>query len=324
MGGGTMYRARIGILGGTFDPIHHVHLLMAREAARILDLDVVLFVPVGQPAHRDSALVTDAGHRCAMVTAAIKEEPRFAISMVDVKRPKPTYTYDTLHDLRDSYGVDTDFFFIVGADNLAYIPQWYRGSELTALAHFVGSSRRGYPLADPGFPSGQLTLLTIPHRNISSTRIREHVARGRPITRLTPKAVARYISQHGLYRDEQMSGILSSGQCYTDRIAMAVIAKCLPQVSARDDPGDISPALEYDPKELHRAIEDRGAFRRLAQARDREHRSVAAECPPLDAQLEPGLLLPADERVLPDRHLRRTRDVRKAPTHVEPLRRSGA
>src|SRR5215831_17883881 len=153
MGGDTMHRARIGILGGTFDPIHHVHLMMAREAAGILNLDVVLFVPVGRPTHRDSTHVTGVGHRCAMVAAAIKEEPRFAISMVDVKRPKPTYTYDTLHDLRDSYGADTDFFFIVGADNLAYIPQWFRGPELMALAHFVGSSRRGYPLTDPGFPS---------------------------------------------------------------------------------------------------------------------------------------------------------------------------
>src|SRR5262249_54867876 len=102
------------------------------------------------------------------------------------------------------------------------------------------------------------------------------------------------------------------------------LVKCLPEVSAGDDPGDLSPALEYEPEELHRAIEDRGAFRRLAQGRDREHRSVAAECPPLDAQLEPGLLLPADERVLPDRRLRRTRDVREAPTHMELLCRSGA
>lgn len=196
-----MHRTRIGILGGTFDPIHHVHLLMARGAARMLNLDVVLFVPVGQPAHRDSAYVTGVGHRCAMVTAAIRKEPRFAISMVDVKRPKPSYSYDTLHDLRDTYGADTDFFFIVGADNLIGIPQWHRGSELMALAHFVGSSRRGYPLADPGFPPGRLTLLTIPHRDISSTMIRDHIAHGQSISRLTPRGVAQYISQYGLYRD---------------------------------------------------------------------------------------------------------------------------
>lgn len=195
-----MRRARIGVLGGTFDPIHHVHLLMARETTRILNLDVVLFVPVGHPSHRDSAHVTDVSHRCAMVTAAIREEPRFAISMVDIKRPKPTYTYDTLHDLRGTCGADTDFFFIVGADNLANIPQWHRGSELMALANFVGSSRRGYPLADPGFPPDRLTLLKIPYRNVSSTMIRDRVAHGQSITRLTPRAVARYISQHGLYR----------------------------------------------------------------------------------------------------------------------------
>jgi len=178
---------------------------MAREAARTLNLDVVLFVPVGQPVHRDSAHVTGVVHRCAMVSAAIRDQPRFTIGTVDVERPKPTYTYDTLHDLRDIYGADADYFFIVGADNLADIPQWQRGSELMALAHFVGSSRRGYPLVDPGFPPGRLTLLTIPHRNISSTIIRDHVARGQSIARLTPRAVARYISQHGLYRDEQLS-----------------------------------------------------------------------------------------------------------------------
>ncbi len=184
-----MPRGRIGILGGTFDPIHYNHLLMAREAARILKLDVVLFVPVGHPAHRDSAHVTGMAHRCAMVTAAIREEPRFAISMVDVSRPKPTYTYDTLLDLRRAYGAETDFFFIVGADNLANIPQWHRGSELMALAHFVGSSRRGYPLADPGFPSGRLTLPKIPHRNISSTMIRDRTSHGRSVIRLTPRVV---------------------------------------------------------------------------------------------------------------------------------------
>lgn len=98
------------------------------------------------------------------------------------------------------HGDYLDLFFIVEADNLTSIPRWHRGSEVMALAHFVGSSRRGYPLADPGFPSGGLSLLKIPHRDISSTMIRQHVAQGRPITRLTPRAVARYVSRHALYR----------------------------------------------------------------------------------------------------------------------------
>lgn len=177
---------------------------MAREAAHKLSLDVVLFVPVGEPSHRGRTRITSARHRCAMVAAAIRGEHRFAISMVDIQRAKRTYTFDTLHDLRDAYGPEIDFFLIVGADNLVHIPQWYRGSELMVLAHFVGSSRRGYPLIDPGFPPGRLTLLTIPHRNISSTRIRELVAHGESIAGLTPSAVARYIRQQGLYRDGQL------------------------------------------------------------------------------------------------------------------------
>jgi nicotinate-nucleotide adenylyltransferase len=177
---------------------------MAREAAHKLNLDVVLFVPVGEPSHRDRMHVTRASHRCTMAAAAIRGEHRFAISTVDIERPKRTYTFDTLHDLREAHGPETDFFLIVGADNLVHIPQWYRGSELMVLAHFVGSSRRGYPLVDPGFPQGRLTLLTIPHRNISSTRIRELVAHGESIAGLTPSAVARYIRQQGLYRDEQL------------------------------------------------------------------------------------------------------------------------
>jgi nicotinate-nucleotide adenylyltransferase len=204
-------RDRIGVLGGTFDPIHHGHLLMAREAARILDLDTVLFVPAGEPSHRNPAGISSVGHRCAMVSDAIRDEPRFSISMVDAERPRPTYTFDTLHDLRSTYGADIDFFFIVGADNLASIPQWYRGLELMTLAHFVGLSRHGYPLVDPGFPPDQLTLLTIPQHNISSTKIRDHVARGRSIDRLTPRSVARYIRLEGLYRNEQIAAACSSG-----------------------------------------------------------------------------------------------------------------
>lgn len=173
---------------------------MAREALRQLNFDIVLFVPVGEPSHRDSGHVTSADHRCAMVAAAITDEPRFAMSTVDVERRTRTHTIDTLRDLRYAYGAGPDFFFMLGADNLAQVPHWHRGSELMAFGYFVGSSRRGYPLADPGFPPGRLSLLHIPHRDISSSKIRDLVSRGQPIKRLTPRAVERYIRENGLYR----------------------------------------------------------------------------------------------------------------------------
>jgi nicotinate-nucleotide adenylyltransferase len=199
------HRIRIGVFGGTFDPIHHGHLLTAREALRALDLETILFVPVGDPSHRDPACVTSADHRCAMINAAISGQRRFAISTVDVERPKPTYTFDTLRDLRIIYGADNEFFFIVGGDNLARIPRWYRSRELMTLAHFVGLSRPGYPLTDPGFPQGQLTLLTIRQQGISGTKIRDRVTQGRSITRLVPRTVERYIAEHSLYQSASPS-----------------------------------------------------------------------------------------------------------------------
>jgi nicotinate-nucleotide adenylyltransferase len=193
-------RVRLGALIGTFDPVHHVHLLMAREASRALALDSVLFVPVGIPSHRDPALVSPALDRCAMVALALTAEHRFALSTVDADRPRPTYTIDTLRDLRGRFGSSADLFVIIGADNLIGLPGWRESAELFRLADFVGSSRRGYPLVDPGLPPGRLTLLRIRHLDISGTRIRNLVRSGRSISDLTPRPVARYIEERRLYR----------------------------------------------------------------------------------------------------------------------------
>lgn len=190
---------RLGVFGGTFDPIHHGHLLIAREAARALALDTVLFVPTGLPSHRDPAGVIPASHRCAMVALALTCERRFALSTIDAKRPRPTYTVDTLRDLRSEHGFATELFVIVGADNLSNILLWHDSAELIRLSQVVGSSRLGHRLVDPGLPPGKLTTVSIPRHDISATMIRTLVRHGQSARHLTPDAVARYIHDHGLY-----------------------------------------------------------------------------------------------------------------------------
>jgi nicotinate-nucleotide adenylyltransferase len=192
-------RHRVGVLGGTFDPIHFGHLLMARETQRTLGLDSVLFVPVGTPAHRDPSVISSARDRCEMVRLALKNVRRYALSTVDVLRPGPTYTVETIRSLRAEYGPDTDFYVIVGADNLADLPRWKESARLVNLAKIVGCSRPGYRLWDPGLPSGTVTLLNVLRHEISATRIRRYVRDGRTICHMTPSAVVCYINDRGLY-----------------------------------------------------------------------------------------------------------------------------
>ncbi len=198
MGAGR--RTRLGVLGGTFDPIHNVHLLMARRAARALELDCVLFVPAGTPSHRDSAVVSPASDRCEMVARALAGERRFTLSTIDVERPGPTYTVDTLSDVRAEFGPNVELYVIIGADNLANLLQWHDSERLLRLGHFVGLSRLGYRLVDPGVPPGRLTLVEIPCLDISGTRIRALVRDGRSVRQLTPDPVTRYIVDRGLYQ----------------------------------------------------------------------------------------------------------------------------
>jgi nicotinate-nucleotide adenylyltransferase len=192
---------RIGVMGGTFDPVHLGHLVAASEVAHRFHLDEVVFVPTGQPWQKRDRPVTPAEDRYLMTVIATAADPRFRVSRVDIDRDGPTYTVDTLRDLRAEYadGGATELYFITGADALSSIGGWHRAGELLGLAHFVGVTRPGHVLTDPGLPEGSVTLVEVPALAISSTDCRERVARGEPIRYLVPQGVVEYVAKRGLY-----------------------------------------------------------------------------------------------------------------------------
>jgi nicotinate-nucleotide adenylyltransferase len=190
---------RLGVMGGTFDPIHHGHLVAASEVQAAFGLDEVVFVPTGQPWQKATHAVSPAEDRYLMTVIATAANPRFSVSRLDIDRPGPTYTIDTLRELRAGRGEKTEVFFITGADALAQIMTWQDVSELSRLAHFVGVTRPGHTLADPGFPEGAVSLFEVPAMAISSTACRSRVAAGLPIWYLVPDGVVQYISKRRLY-----------------------------------------------------------------------------------------------------------------------------
>lgn len=185
-------------MGGTFDPIHHGHLVAASEVAAVFELDEVVFVPTGQPWQKSDEQVSAAEQRYLMTVIATASNPRFTVSRVDVDRPGPTYTIDTLRDLARQND-DTDLFFITGADALAQILSWKDVDELFALAHFVGVTRPGHELTDRGVPADRISLLEIPALAISSTVCRERARVGQPVWYLVPDGVVQFIAKYGLY-----------------------------------------------------------------------------------------------------------------------------
>ncbi|MCT2085303.1 nicotinate-nucleotide adenylyltransferase [Microbacterium enclense] len=188
---------RIGVMGGTFDPIHHGHLVAASEVAQSFDLDEVVFVPTGEPWQK--ADVTESEHRYLMTVIATASNPQFTVSRVDIDRAGPTYTIDTLRDLkRERPGAD--LFFITGADAVAQILGWRNHQELWDLAHFVAVSRPGHVLTTEGLPTDDVSQLEIPALAISSTDCRARVRRGHPVWYLVPDGVVQYIAKHHLYR----------------------------------------------------------------------------------------------------------------------------
>ena len=197
---------RIGVVGGTFDPVHHGHLVAAEEVRACLDLDRVLFVPAGQPPHKRRA-VTPAADRVAMLAAAIADNPAFAISRVEVDRPGPSYSVDTLARLRAELGPEDELYFVVGMDMLADLPHWHQPERLADLARLVAVTRPGFPPFDLARLEGivpnagaAIRIVPVPELRISATDLRRRVATGRPIRYQVPAAVEAYIRERGLYR----------------------------------------------------------------------------------------------------------------------------
>src|SRR6516162_2004189 len=198
---GTAGKARIGVMGGTFDPIHHGHLVAASEVAHIFSLDEVVFVPTGQPWQKSDRKVSPAVDRYLMTVIATASNPSFSVSRLDIDRPGPTYTIDTLRDLRAERGYDAEFFFITGADALSRMLSWQDVDELFTLAHFVGCTRPGHRLTDRGLPEDKVSLVEIPALAISSTGCRHRVGMGQPIWYLVPDGIVQYIAKRRLYRN---------------------------------------------------------------------------------------------------------------------------
>ena len=190
---------KIGVMGGTFDPIHHGHLVAASEVADRFALDEVLFVPTGQPWQKSTTIVSPPEDRYLMTVVATASNPRFSVSRVDIDRAGPTYTADTLADLHDQFP-GSQLYFITGADALAQILSWHKIDALFELAHFVGVTRPGYELADGHLPGGVVSLVEVPAMAISSTDCRNRVAQGHPVWYLVPDGVVQYITKRNLYR----------------------------------------------------------------------------------------------------------------------------
>jgi len=195
---------RVGIMGGTFDPIHHGHLVAASEVQARFDLDEVVFVPTGQP--YEKGRVSPAEDRYLMTVIATASNPRFHVSRADIDRDGPTYTIDTLRDMRAIYGPEAQLFFITGADALDRILGWKDALEMLSMAHFVGVTRPGFELTDEHLPADSVTLVEVPAMAISSSACRARVAEGQPVWYLVPDGVVQYINKRGLYRG---SGIVT-------------------------------------------------------------------------------------------------------------------
>ncbi|WP_342452066.1 nicotinate-nucleotide adenylyltransferase [Leucobacter exalbidus] len=192
-------RRRIGVMGGTFDPIHNGHLVAASEVAQSFNLDEVVFVPTGKPWQKSN--VSPSEHRYLMTVIATASNPRFTVSRVDIDRDGATYTVDTLRDLHKKWP-NAELFFISGADAVEQIFSWKDVGQLWDLAHFIAVSRPGHELSLLGLSGEHVSLLEVPALAISSTDCRARVGRGDPVWYLVPDGVVQYIAKYGLYTEE--------------------------------------------------------------------------------------------------------------------------
>ncbi len=199
---------RLGIMGGTFDPIHYGHLVTAEAARGVYALDQVLFIPSGVPPHKDAASITDAEHRYTMTVLATLTNPHFEASRVDIDRTGTTYTIDTLKSLNEEFGETVSLYFITGADAIMEIVSWKEPQALLDLAEFIAATRPGFALEDHAawidewfaHHGKSLNVLQVPAMAISSTDIRRRVTEGSSVRYLVPETVEFYIRKNRLYR----------------------------------------------------------------------------------------------------------------------------
>ncbi len=196
----------IGILGGTFDPVHNGHLILADVAQEQLNLSVILFIPAGQPWLKTERIITPAEHRLQMLRLALEDKADFRIEEIEIKRSGPTYSIDTITELKKDLNTEDELFFILGQDILMQLPQWREAPDLVQLCYMVAAPRPGVKKPDlkaleveiPGITQ-RVMLMKEPRVDISASDIRERVARGLSVRHLVPEPVNRYIKEHGLY-----------------------------------------------------------------------------------------------------------------------------
>lgn len=201
-------KQRIGVMGGTFDPIHMAHLMIAEEAMDAYELDKVLFIPTAIPPHKLGKHITSAKHRLAMVQMATCTNPRFFVSTMELERKGPSYSWLTIQELKAKYGGNTDLYFITGSDMINDLYSWYHTKDLVENCHFIGTTRPEVPfdlakleeVVGAELVAEKIHELVVPRLELSSTDIRKRVSEGKTIRYLVPDIVEAYIAKEGLYK----------------------------------------------------------------------------------------------------------------------------